>query len=125
MLDKHNLRILQVNLTKSPQATESALQVCVDLAVDLLVVQEPWLVPLPLSGNYANTRSINHPSFAQIFPPSPDPSLRPRVVLYASNNLQAQINPLADFPPDPDCQAVTVSSTSFKFNLINVYNEDD
>jgi hypothetical protein len=100
MLDKNNLRILQVNLNKSPQATESALQVCVDLAVDLLVVQEPWLAPLQPSGNYANTRSINHPSFAQIFPPSPDPSLRPRVLLYASNNLQAQINPLAGFPPD-------------------------
>lgn len=125
MLDKTNLRILQVNLNKSPQATESALQVCVDLAIDLLVVQEPWLVPLPATGNYSNTRSINHPSFAQIFPSLPDPSLRPRVLLYASNNFQAQINPLPNFPSDPDCQAVSVSSASFEFNLINIYNEDD
>ena len=96
---------------------------CVDLAVDILVVQEPWLVPS--QGNYSNTRSINHPSFAQIFPTLLDPSLRPRVLLYASNNFQAQINPLASFPSDPDCQAVTISSTTFTLNLFNVYNEDD
>jgi hypothetical protein len=45
MLDNNNLRILQVNLNKSAHATESALQTAVDLAIDLLVVQEPWLVP--------------------------------------------------------------------------------
>jgi hypothetical protein len=70
-------------------------------------------------------RSINHPLFAQIFPLLPEPSLRLRVLLYASNNFQAQINSLESFPSDPDCQAVTVVSTNFKFNLINVYNEDD
>jgi hypothetical protein len=44
MIDK-NLRILQVNLNKSAQATVSALQVAVELAIDLIVVQKPWLVP--------------------------------------------------------------------------------
>jgi hypothetical protein len=61
----------------------------------------------------------------QIFPHSLDPVLRPRVLLYASNNLQAQINSLGGFQSDPDCQAVSISSKNFNFNLINVYNEDD
>jgi hypothetical protein len=39
------LRILQVNLNKSAPATEGALQVAVELDIDLLVVQEPWLTP--------------------------------------------------------------------------------
>jgi hypothetical protein len=47
------------------------------------------------------------------------------VLLYASNNFQAQINSLESFPSDSDCQAVTVSSTNFKFNLITAYNEND
>jgi len=97
--------------------------VCVDLAIDILVVQEPWLIPS--QGNYSNIRSINHPSFTQIFPTLLDPLLRLRVLLYALNNFQAQINPLASFPSDPDCQAVRISSTTFTLNLINVYNEDD
>ena len=41
MLDTTNLRILQINLNKSVQATESALQVAVELAIDLVIVQEP------------------------------------------------------------------------------------
>jgi hypothetical protein len=85
MLDNNNLRILQVNLNKSAHATESALHTAVDLAIDLLVVQEPWLVPsqqTPL--DYSQMRSVNHPYFIQIFPILPDPSLRPWVLIYAS-----------------------------------------
>ena len=119
MLDNNNLRIIHVNLNKSAYATESALQTAVDLAIDLLVVQEPWLVPsqqIPL--DFSQTRSVNHPSFIQIFSTLPDPSLRPRVLIYASSSLQ-------DFPSDPDCQAVAITSKTFNFNLINIYNEDD
>ena len=39
-----NIRILQVNLNRSSLATESALQIAIELKVDLLVVQEPWLI---------------------------------------------------------------------------------
>jgi hypothetical protein len=125
MIDK-NLRILQVNLNKSAQATESALQVAVELAIDLIVVQEPWLVPsqqTPL--DYTDTRSVNHPSFVQTFPTLPHPSLRPRVLIYASRSLEAQINPIQDLPPDPDCLAVQIKSKHFNFSLYNIYNEND
>ena len=37
----HPLRIIQVNLNKSSPATEATLQAAVEMAVDLLVVQEP------------------------------------------------------------------------------------
>jgi len=97
--------------------------VCVDLAIDILVVQEPWLIPS--QGNYLNTRSINHPTFTQIFLTLLDPLLRLRVLLYALNDFQAQINPLVSFLSDLDCQVVMISSTTFTLNLINVYNEDD
>ena len=40
-----SLRVLQVNLNTSAVATESALQVAIELKIDLLVVQEPWVIP--------------------------------------------------------------------------------
>ncbi|KAF1940233.1 hypothetical protein EJ02DRAFT_456175, partial [Clathrospora elynae] len=109
MVDKSYLKILQVNLNKSAEATESALQTAVELAIDLIVVQEPWLVPSHQTPpDFSDTRSVNHPSFVQTLPTLPQPSLRPCVLIYASRSFEAQINPLQDFPPDPDCQAVGI-----------------
>jgi len=34
-------RVLQVNLNRSAQAIESALQIAVELKIDLVIVQEP------------------------------------------------------------------------------------
>jgi hypothetical protein len=125
MLDK-NLRILQANLNKSAQATESALQVAVELAIDLVVVQEPWLVPSQQTLlDYTDTRSVIHPSFVQTFPALQYPSLRPKVLLYASRSLKAQINLIQDSPADPDCLAVQINSKHFNFTLYNIYNEND
>ena len=121
----NSLRILQVNLNRSAQATESALQVAVELAIDLVAVQEPWLVHSQTPQDYTHTRSVNHPSFVQTLPTLPDPSLRPRVLLYASHSLQAQINPIQDWPADPDCLAVYIKSHTHTFTLLNVYNEED
>lgn len=38
-------KVLQVNLNRSTYATESALQLAVELNIDLVVVQEPWIIP--------------------------------------------------------------------------------
>ena len=98
----HPLRIIQVNLNKSSPATEATLQAAVEMAVDLLVVQEPWLT---LTNNdFTLTRSINHPSFYQLFPPLVSRSTRPRVMIYVSKQLKAEINniPNPSLLPDPD-----------------------
>ena len=36
-----NIRVLQVNLNRSAPATESALQLAIELNIDLVIVQEP------------------------------------------------------------------------------------
>jgi hypothetical protein len=61
----------------------------------------------------------------QIFPTLPDPSLHPQVLIYASSSLQAQINSMQNFPYDPDCQAASVTSKNFNFNLVNIYNDTE
>ena len=52
-----SIKILQVNLNRSAQATKSALQTTVELQIDLIVVQEPWTVPRNQDQDYSNTRS--------------------------------------------------------------------
>ena len=48
-------RVLQVNLNRSAPATESALQIAVELKIDIVVVQEPWiLLPNPQLDDYSN-----------------------------------------------------------------------
>ena len=39
-----SLKVLQANLNRSALATESTLQVAVELGVGLVVVQEPWVI---------------------------------------------------------------------------------
>ncbi|KAF1922237.1 uncharacterized protein M421DRAFT_79047 [Didymella exigua CBS 183.55] len=91
MLD--NLRILQVNLNKSAQAIESALQ----LVVELVIVKKPKLIPARQSSlDYLDTHSINYPSFTQILPLLQDYSIRPRVLVYSARTTQAQVTILAD-----------------------------
>ena len=40
-----SIKVLQINLNKSSIVTESALQLAIELKVDLVLVQEQWLVP--------------------------------------------------------------------------------
>jgi hypothetical protein len=50
-------KILQVNLNRNQQATESALQLAIELEIDLLLVQEPWIIEGDI------TRLTLYPSF--------------------------------------------------------------
>lgn len=107
MLD--NLRILQANLNKSPQATESTLQLAVELAIDLVIVQEPALYS-SVRDDYSDCRSVSHQSFSQIFPQPLPSSIRPRVMAYVSRSLEAQVSPASGSSPDPDFLQLNVTS---------------
>ncbi|KAF1981141.1 hypothetical protein K402DRAFT_398838, partial [Aulographum hederae CBS 113979] len=119
----NKLRILQINLNRSMQATESVLQLAIELMVDIIAVQEPWILgssqnPRGFTGS--NRRSISHRSFTQILP---EGDIRPRVMLYAARDLQAQISTLSSFPTDPDCLLLSIRTRDFEFQLLSVYEE--
>ncbi|KAF1980636.1 DNase I-like protein, partial [Aulographum hederae CBS 113979] len=102
------------------QATESALQLAIELKVDIIAVQEPW--NLGSSQNLrdftgSNRRSISHRSFTQILP---EGNIRPRVMLYAARELQAQISTSPSFPTDPDCLLLSIRTRGLEFQLLNV-----
>jgi putative NIF3 family GTP cyclohydrolase 1 type 2 len=48
-----NTRIIQVNLNRSLAATESVLQLAIELKIDLILVQEPWIISERL--DYSNS----------------------------------------------------------------------
>jgi hypothetical protein len=60
-----SIKVLQVNLNRSQLATENTLQTTIELGVDLVVVQEPWLAP-STSQDYSQAYSIGHSSFSQL-----------------------------------------------------------
>jgi hypothetical protein len=122
MLD--NLRILQVNLNIAPPATESTLQLAVELAIDLVIVQEPVLYS-SVRGDFSDCRSVSHQSFSQIFPQPLPSSIRPRVMAYVSRSLEAQVSPASGTSPDPDFLQLNVTSPGYHFTIINIYNEGD
>ena len=120
-----SLSILHLNTNRNPRATETALDLAVSRKVDILCIQEPWILTArDEPPDFSNPKSTSHPSFTTIFPNSP-PTLRPRTLIYVSRSLSAQTSLRKDFPQDPDFMAVDVIGQGFSFLLINIYNEEN
>lgn len=118
-----SIKILQVNLNRSAPATESTLQVAIELNVDLVVVQEPWVIPIGQDPDYTNTRSVLHSSFTQILPK--DCRLRPRTLVYVSRSFRPLVSLANSSPQDPDMQVIDITEGNAKIQLLNIYNEAD
>ena len=117
-------KVLQVNLNRSAPATESALQVAIELNIDLIVVQEPWITPKEVGKpDYSGTRSILHPSFNQILPA--DLTLRPRTLVYITKSFRPTVSLAKESPLDPDMLVIDIIEGNYKIQLVNVYNEAD
>ena len=115
-----SFKVLQVNLNRSAVATESALQLAVELNMDLIIVQEPWVIPGP---DYINIRSVIHQSFLQILPK--DPRYRPRTLVYVSRSFRPLVCLAASSPLDPDMLVIDIIEQNAKIQLLNIYNESD
>ena len=62
MNNSNSIKTLQVNLNRSAPATESALNLAIELKADIIAIQEPWVYPSP-NNDYTTTRSVIHPRF--------------------------------------------------------------
>ena len=115
-------KVLQVNLNRSALATESALQVAVELNIDLIIVQEPWTIPRKIgSTDYQGTKSIIYQSFSQIL--LADLTLRPRVLVYTSKSFRPIVSLAKESPLDPDILVIGIIEGDYKIQLVNIYNE--
>ncbi|KAH7563628.1 hypothetical protein BM1_00675 [Bipolaris maydis] len=99
---------------------KSTLQLAIELKVDIIAIQEPWIDLLAVN-NYEAPRSIAHQSFYQIFP-KVDPNLRPRALFYISRSLTAEVSQREEIG-DHDAIAITIQEGRLKFNIYNVYNQ--
>jgi len=119
MLDT-TIRIVQANLNRSIEATETALDIAVKENVDVLAIQEPWMLYEEGKGY---TRSIAHSAYQALLPTCTR-DVRPRTLLYTRRTLPIQLTQLS--LGDPDIQVVDLQAGSGeKLRLINVYNEKD
>ena len=110
------LKVLQINVNRSSPATESALNLAIQVNAKIIAIQEPWL----LKGHtYENTRSIAHQDFTQILPTYK--GLRPRTLFYIRKDIDAEVNPYIS--DDNDLQAITILSSSTRIYIYNIYNE--
>jgi hypothetical protein len=118
------IRILQINLNRSAPATESTFETALELNIDIIAVQEPWVFPAA-NNDYTNTRSIIHQGFTQVLPNHG--LLRPRTLCYISKNLAPGISTslASTSPRDPDCLIIDIQNRGTKIQLINIYNEKD
>lgn len=119
-----NIRILQINLNKNQTATENTLQLAIELHVDLIIVQEPWILNKDLcpSGDYATTRSVTHNGFYQILPKH-YPYVRPRTIVYVAKTFTPTVSLSQYSPVDGDFQDIQITEDNSTMQLINVYNE--
>jgi len=115
------IKTLQINLNRSATATESALNLAIELEISLIAVQEPWVYPDP-DNNYLNTRSVIYQGYIQLLPNHG--ILRPRTMFYIARSISQFINISEDSPDDPDCLIIDINQGS-KIQIINLYNKDD
>jgi Endonuclease-reverse transcriptase len=114
-----SLRILQINLNRSLLATESTLQLAIELKIDLVLVQEPWTI-----STITTTRSVVHPAFFQLLPPS-SLGTRPRTLAYVTNRLQPLVTISPSSPIDPDFLVLDIINGQSTIQVYNIYNEKD
>jgi len=117
-----DLKILQINLNCSALATESALQYSIENKIDIIIVQEPWLVRPSQGLDYKNTRLVVHQGFIQLIP---NTELRPRTLAYIARNSNFNTSISSISPKDPDLLILDITSGNFDFQLVNIYNEAD
>ena len=123
MTNTSSIRVLQINLNRSNIATESALQLAIEFNIDLIAVQEPWLIPRQSTNpDYTDVRSVSHSAFLQIFPNN-NKSQRPRTMVYISHKKTSRVKLSPASPKDPDIQTFDISDEAGSYQLINLYNQ--
>jgi len=122
MLER-NLKVLQINVNRSSPATEGALEYARDLKIDLIAVQEPWIITSNNDNDYRRARSVTHPSYNQIVPNPTSPSTRPRTLLYYRRDLGLEL--VLKNLGDSDLQSIDIIDRGSQLTLLNIYNERD
>ena len=115
------IKILSVNVGRSSNAQQIALQNAFDSRIDLLLIQEPYV-----SFDTARRITCRHPSF-ECYSPVNDWTVRPRVITYA--NKHSNINHYQERPRCITEQGIgdilllsVIAPNNPRLLIINAYN---
>ena len=113
------LQILQANVNKSLQATETILDLRIRSA-DLILIQEPWII----QDQGQSSRSVLHSAYQPMLPQYGN--YCPWVIIYAKQSLLNSVELVPQDIQDPDAQGIIVKDkTNKSLQILNVYNEQD
>ncbi|TVY31456.1 hypothetical protein LSUB1_G008589 [Lachnellula subtilissima] len=98
-----NTKILQVNLNSAAHNTESALQVAIELDINIILVQEPYIIT-----DLSEIRSISHSLFTQLFPNRPSLDITPRTIAYIARLYRPRVTLASKSPYDSDFQVLDI-----------------
>src|ERR1700740_3238808 len=112
------ISIMQHNTNRNQNHMHSCLQSALELSIDFVLIQEPWIAFD--NNNMAST--ITHSSYNCILPDSQN--IRPRVAIYARKHSNYQFCYRTDLTKDSDIIIINVSGSNIEtFQVINIYNE--
>ena len=110
---------MQHNTNIKQEVMHSCLQSALELAIDFVLIQEPWIA----FDNNSVAYTITHPSYYCILP-STSHNIRPRVAIYARKQTNYQFCHRTDLTQDSDIIIIDVSGSNIEtFQIINIYNE--
>src|ERR1700709_1933833 len=105
-------KILQININRNSITTENILQMAIELNITILAIQELWVI----INNSNEYRSINHPSFKQLFPNYS--TFRPRVLFYILKDYKVNLALISLI----DTNYIIIDLIDQNIQLVNIYN---
>ena len=104
-LSHSKIAIMQHNTNRTSNIMQSCLQSALELSIDFVLIQEPWI-------EYENNiaYSITHPSYYCILPENSQ-NIRPRVAIYARKQSKYQFFHRTDMTKDSDIIVIDVSDS--------------
>lgn len=114
-MTESSILFLQNNVARKQEAMISCLEIGVELKIDFVLFQEPWV-------SKDNSLTISHPSYNALLPEPKD--IRPRVAIFYRKLSRFQFCQRNDICQDSDIIIIDILGTKIKdFQLINIYNE--
>src|ERR1700751_6004426 len=107
-LSHSKISIMQHNTNRNSNIMQSCLQSALELSIDFVLIQEPWIA---LDNNNNNIAySITHSSYYCILPENSQ-NIRPRVAIYARKHSKYQFCHRTNMTKDSDIIIIDISSS--------------
>ena len=106
-----SIKILQFNTNRNTTTTENALQLAIELDIQILAIQKPQAIE-----QASSYRSINYTSFKQVF--LEYSIYRPRAIFYILKTYKVSLATISS----KDLDYIIIDLIELNIQLVNIYN---